>query len=144
MASRKRRLAQAAAPPAAPPRAVRVGYSPEARAALDALPRKVRDGLRRKLRDFGTNPAIGKPLVGVLQGYHRVTYGRVRSIAEVIVRVANDLTIVMVLYVGLRKAGAADDPYEVAAIEALKAQDPDAVAAMEAMIAQLLAHPEAE
>jgi mRNA-degrading endonuclease RelE of RelBE toxin-antitoxin system len=117
---------------------VRIGFSADAKAAFDKLPAKVRDGLRRKLRDFGTNQAIGKPLVGALQGYHRVTYGRIRAVAEVIARVADGIVIVHVLHVGLRKEGSASDPYETAAIEALKRGDPEAIALMETLVHQAL------
>jgi len=117
---------------------VRIGFSPEAKAAFDKLSTKVREGLRRKLRGFGANQAIGKPLVGALQGYHRVTYGRIRAVAEVIARVADGIVIVRVLHIGLRKEGSPSDPYETAAIEALKRGDPDAIALLEAMVQQAL------
>jgi hypothetical protein len=116
---------------------VRLGFSPEARAVFDKLPSKLQDGLRRKLREFGVSPAIGKPLVGELFGYHRITYGRVRSISmRVIASVAkSDVVAVMTLYIGLRKAGSADDPYEIAAA-AVRRRDPDAVHAIELMLQQ--------
>jgi hypothetical protein len=103
----------------------------------------VRAGLRRKLRDFGENPAIGKPLIGELQGYHRVTYGRVRAISkalpEVVVTIerADGFIVVFVLEVGPRKDGAPDDPYERAAIAALRSGDRDAQTLLEQVIHQL-------
>ncbi len=123
---------------AAPPGTVRIGFSPEAKGAFDKLPAKVQTGLRRKLREFGENQTGAKPLVGALKGYHRVTYGRVRSIVEAIVKIADGIVIVHVLYLGLRKAGAGDDPYEVAAVKALKRGDPDAVEALKVLVQQLL------
>ena len=117
---------------------VRIGFSAEAKAVFDKHPTKVREGLRRKLRDFGTNQAIGKPLVGALLGYHRITYGRIRAVAEVLARVAEGTVVVHVLYVGLRKEGSASDPYETAAIEALKGSDPEAIALLEAVAYQAL------
>jgi len=135
-----KRRPTASSPPAAPSGAgrVRIGLSAGAKAVFDKLPVKVRDGVRRKLHDFGTNQAIGKPLVGTLQGYHRITYGRIRAVAEAIARVADGIVIVHVLYVGLRKEGSASDPYETAAIEALKRGDPEAIALMEALVHQAL------
>jgi hypothetical protein len=133
-----KRRQTATTPAAGPTGTVRVGFSPEAKEAFDALPAKWRDGLRRKLYDFGGNPAIGKPLVGALRGYHRVTYGRVRSIAEAIAKVADGIVIVHVLYLGLRKEGAADDPYELAAAKAIRSGDPDAIEALEKLVQQML------
>jgi mRNA-degrading endonuclease RelE of RelBE toxin-antitoxin system len=126
--------------PAAPSEAVgvRIGFSADAKAVFDKLPAKVRDGLRRKLRDFGANQAIGKPLVGALQGYYRVTYGRIRAVAEVLARVAGGIVVVHVLHIGMRKEGSASDPYETAAIEALKRGDPEAIALLEALVQQAL------
>ncbi len=135
MKNPKRRPAEATA---AAPGAVRVGFSLEAKGAFDKLPAKVQAGLRRKFREFGENRTGAKPLVGALKGYHRVTYGRVRSIVEAIVKVADGIVIVHVLYLGLRKAGAGDDPYEVAAVKALKRGDPDAVEALKVLVQQLL------
>jgi mRNA-degrading endonuclease RelE of RelBE toxin-antitoxin system len=114
---------------------VRIGFSPGAQSQFDGLPAKVRAGLRRKLHEFGENPALGKPLVGPLQGYHRVTYGRVRAIAmQMIASFADGIVVVHVLWVGLRKAGSSDDAYERAAIAALRAGDPDAHAILEQLL----------
>jgi hypothetical protein len=139
----KRRPTASITSAAAPTGAVRLGFSGEAKAVFEKLPVKVQDGLRRKLLAFGANPAIGKPLVGALRGYHRVTYGRVRSIAEVlaadvIAKVAAGIVVVHVLHIGLRKEGSANDPYEVAALEALKAGDPDAIALLETLVRQAI------
>ncbi len=125
-------------PAAAPSGVVRVGFSSGALAFFNKLPAKVRDGLRRKLRDFGMNPAIGKPLIGDLQRYRRVTYGRVRSIAEAVVTNALGAITVYVLHIGLRKEGSADDAYEAAAIEALKRRDPEVFTLIETEVHQAL------
>jgi len=130
---------------------IRLGFSPAARAAFDSFSNKVRSGIRRKLRDFGEDPAVGKPLVGALQGYHRITYGRVRTVSlRIIAKVEDDLVIVYVLHIGLRKAGASDDPYEIATA-ALARQDREALDVLEALVEQLhagelhgLTEPEAE
>ncbi len=136
-----KRRPNASTPQAVPaPGTVRLGFSDVARADFEKLTTKVQKGLRRKLREFATNPAIGKPLVGELQGYRRVTYGRVRSIAELIVKVTD--RVVIVHHLGLRKAGSATDPYEAAAVAALNAGDPDAMAAMEALIHQTMQGPQ--
>ena len=126
--------------------AVRIGFAPDAGAAFHRLAPKAQAGLRAKLKAFGLNPSLGKPLVGQLQGYHRVTYGRVRSIAkaveaEAIVRVAAGVVIVHVLWLGLRKQGASDDPYEVAAVKALRQGDPDARQLLEALVRRTLQNP---
>lgn len=136
-----KRRPTASTPPAAPTAgAVRIGFSDVARADFEKLATKVQKGLRRKLREFGMNPAIGKPLVAELQGYRRVTYGRVRSIAEFVVKVTG--RVVIVHYVGLRKAGSSDDPYEAAAVAALNAGDRDAIAALEALVQQAVHGPQ--
>ena len=133
---------QASTPAAGPTGAVRLGFAPDAKAVFEKLPAKVHDGLRRKLRDFGANPAVSKPLVCELQGYYRVTYGRMRSIAEVVAETAEGVVVVHVVYIGLRKEGSARDPYEVAAMAALQRADPDAVALMETLVYQVLRGPQ--
>ncbi len=135
----KRKPRPTATPEAAAKQAVRIGFSSGAAAVFMGLSDKVKAGLRRKLRDFGENPAIGKPLVGELKGYHRVTYGRVRTVSmRIVVSIVNGIVLVHVLHVGLRKDGAADDPYQIAAA-ALVRRDPDALAALEALVQQLQA-----
>ncbi|HEV3156566.1 MAG TPA: hypothetical protein VGZ00_04405 [Candidatus Baltobacteraceae bacterium] len=135
-------------PPTALPKQVlvRIGFSPDARTAFDRLPSKVQDGMRRKLREFGANPSIGKPLIGELKGYHRVTYGRLRAISKALAphfiataKLEGSVVVVHVLEIGPRKEGSGDDPYERAAIASLKAGDHDAQALLEETIQQLQA-----
>jgi mRNA-degrading endonuclease RelE of RelBE toxin-antitoxin system len=132
--------------PAATPQqaVVKIGFSPDARAAFERLPAKVQAGLRRKLREFGLNPAIGKPLIADLKGYHRVTYGRLRAISKAVgpyvvatAKAEGGIIIVHVLEIGPRKEGSGDDPYERAAIAALQAGDREAQALLERTIQQL-------
>lgn len=135
----KRKPRSRATPEAAAKQAVRIGFSSGAAAVFKSLSGKVKAGLRRKLRDFGENPALGKPLVGALKGYHRVTYGRVRTVSmRIVASVVDGIVLVHVLHIGLRKDGAADDPYEVAAA-ALARHDPDALAALEELVQKLQA-----
>ena len=117
---RERRTKQAEQPGSATKVTPSLGFSPVARAAFVRLPEKARVGLRRKLHDFGANPAIGKPLIGTLQGYFRVSYGRLRAICTI------HASTVLVLIIGLRREGASDDPYERAAIAALQSGDSEA------------------
>lgn len=140
MKQRKRRTTIATTPQAPVQPAVRLGFSPGARAQFEGLPEKIKTGLRRKLRDFGQNPGLGKPLVGVLQGYHRITYGRLRTIAmRVVASISDGIVLVHVLWVGQRKEGASDDAYERAAIAALRAGEADAHSALELLLQQLAA-----
>jgi|GEM_PF-5545060 mRNA-degrading endonuclease RelE of RelBE toxin-antitoxin system len=134
----KRRRSQNPIPSAAPKGAARLAFSRAALAEFKKLPEKVQMGLRRKLLDFGITPAIGKPLVGSLKGYHRVTYGRLRTIATVSEKAADGAMVVVALHIGLRKEGSQNDPYEVAAAKALKGDDAEARAALEAEIHQAL------
>jgi mRNA-degrading endonuclease RelE of RelBE toxin-antitoxin system len=125
---------------------VRIGFSPDARATFERLPAKVRVGLRRKLREFGINPDVGKPLIGELAGYRRVTYGRLRAISKAtrpyavaIAKIEGSIVIVHVLTIGARKEGSGDDPYERAAIAALQAGDDEVGALLEQVLLQLRA-----
>jgi len=118
---------------------VRLGFSRGASAVFNKLPAKVQTGLRRKLHDFGENPAIGKPLVGPLQGYHRVSYGRIRTVSmRAVVSVSDGIILVHVLHVGIRKEGAADDAYEVAT-SALQRGDTEAIHVLEQFLQQFRA-----
>jgi len=127
-------------------KAIRLGYSPAAQQIFERLPAKTQDGLDRKLRAFGENPAIGKPLVGKLIGYYRVTIGRVRAIAatsaissiEAVLKIEDGIVVVYVLFIGHRKAEAKDDPYERAAL-AVDRGDSDAIEAMRLLIEQIKA-----
>ena len=118
---------------------VRIGFAPGAHAAFDAFSNKVKAGLRRRLREFGKNPAIGKPLIGALQGYYQITYGRIRTVSlRIVVSREDETVLVHVLHIGLRKAGAADDPYEIAAA-AFGRQDRDAITLIEELARQFQA-----
>jgi mRNA-degrading endonuclease RelE of RelBE toxin-antitoxin system len=126
----------ATTPEAVPNGTVRLGFSRGASAVCSKLPAKVQTGLRRKLHDFGENPAIGKPLVGPLQGYHRVSYGRIRTVSmRAVVSVSDGIILVHVLHVGLRKEGAADDAYELAT-SALQRGDAEAIQVLEQLLQQ--------
>ncbi len=135
-----KRPPKAATPEAAPTAGTaRIGFSPEARAIFDKLPPKVQTGIRRKLFEFAANPAIGKPLVGPLLGYRRVTYARYRTIAmHLIANVARGVVLVHVVEIGLRKQGSEADPYELA-IESLRRGDADAQEALELLVQELQA-----
>lgn len=136
----------ATTPEAASTGTVRLAFSRGASTVFIALPVKVQVGLRRKLHEFGENPAIGKPLIGALRGYHRVSYGRIRGVAmRAVVSVTDGIILVHVLHVGLRKEGAADDAYELAT-SAVQQGNAEAIEVLEQLIHQLLAEnlPEAE
>jgi mRNA-degrading endonuclease RelE of RelBE toxin-antitoxin system len=115
--------------------AIRIGWDQEAKDAFDRLPRKVQKGLRRKLRDYAENPAIAKPLIEELQAWDRVTYARYRCITR---RVEGVLIVVYVLQVALRKDGAQDDPYEIAAA-ALARREPQILEALQKFAAGYIA-----
>jgi mRNA interferase RelE/StbE len=104
---RERKRTEVKSAVAAPSPTVKVGFALSARAAWDALDPKVRDSLREKIRAFGLDPRLGKPLTGDLKGCHRVTHGRVRCV----VRRAEEITVVLVIAVGVRKEGSKKDPY---------------------------------
>ncbi len=119
-----------------PIRTIRIGFAPEAAVSFRRLSAKEQGGLRRKLRDFGTSPALGKPLTDELRGYHRITFGRLRTITLRVAETTSDV-VVYVLYIGLRRQGAKDDPYEVATA-AIRRGDPSAVEVMEQLIQHML------
>jgi mRNA-degrading endonuclease RelE of RelBE toxin-antitoxin system len=137
MASRKRR-APATTAEAVPAGTVRLAFSSEARAIFSRLPQKQQAGLRRKLREFGADPALGKPLTGALQGYQRVTLGRLRAIAlHVIVRATEDgLIVVYVLHVDRRAEGSRSDPY-VVATDAIRRGEEDALTLLDLIVRRL-------
>jgi mRNA-degrading endonuclease RelE of RelBE toxin-antitoxin system len=128
MAPRKRRPPATTTEEAASPKAVRIGFAPEAREAFQRLSLKVRNGLRRKLKDIGANEVLGKPLVRELQGFRRVSYGRLRAVAyvDLIIKTTGDVTVVIVVRIGPRAEGSRRDPYRVA-VEALGRGDKDAI-----------------
>ena len=129
----------ATTPEAAPKGTVRIGFSRGAAAVFGKLPTKVQVGLRRKLHDFGLDPAIGKPLIDELRGYHRVSYGRIRAVSmRAVVSLVDGITLVHVLHVGLRKEGAADDAYELATT-ALRQGSADAIEVLEQLLQQFQA-----
>lgn len=115
----------------------RIGFAPEARAVFDKLPPKVQAGIRRKLHDFAKNPTVGKPLVGSLHGYRRITYARYRTIAmHLVANLVRGAVLVHVVEIGLRKQGSQDDPYELA-IGSLRRGDTDAQEALELFVQDL-------
>lgn len=120
-------IAPAAAPAVA---VVRLGFTASARVVWDALPAKVRDGLRTKLREAALHPESAKPLVEELAGCRRVTYGRIRCVA----RVAEGAAVIVVIAIDKRKDGAKSDPYEIAKAEIRKGG-----AAVELQLTQLVA-----
>jgi mRNA-degrading endonuclease RelE of RelBE toxin-antitoxin system len=134
----------ASTPPAADPKTVRLGYSVSADEFYKRLPPKTQAALDRKLRAFGENPSIGKPLAKELIGFHRVTVGRIRAIAassasssiEAVLKIENGIVVVYVLYIGQRKAGSKDDPYE-RAVEALARGDSDAIEVLRRLVEQV-------
>ncbi len=133
-------------PPQTPPKAAptaamaRIGFSPEARVVFDKLPPKVQAGIRRKLHEFAGNPAVGKPLIGSLLGYRRITYARYRTIAlHLVADAARGVVLVHVVEIGLRKQGAQDDPYELA-VASLRRGDADAHEALELLLQELRTH----
>ena len=146
MKRKPRQATAATTPEAAPTGTVRLGFSRGASTVFGALPAKVQVGVRRKLHEFGENPAIGKPLIGALRGYHRVSYGRIRAVSmRAVVSMTDGIILVHVLHVGLRKEGAADDAYELAT-SAVQQGNAEAIEVLEQLIHQLRAGnlPEAE
>lgn len=89
---------------------------------LAKLPRKVRRGILDKanlLREGGDPRAAHKALIGPLQGYYRITYGRHRAIYRVDEETlpdGNKLVSIIVLFVavGQRKEHDPRDIYKVA------------------------------
>jgi hypothetical protein len=118
---------------------IRLAFAPPARAAFEAFSNAVRAGIRRRLREFGEKPAIGKPLIGLLDGYHRLSYGPARAASlRIVARVDGNTVFVCAIHIGLRKANALDDPYDIAS-SALAHEDHDAVAVLEALVDQVQA-----
>lgn len=67
-------------------RRVVIQWTDTAKNQLAKLPKKVRRGLLDKageLRNVADPRKVYKPLVGPLQGYYRITYGRCRAIYAV-------------------------------------------------------------
>jgi len=127
-----------ASQPSSPVNAVRLGFSQDAQAVYDLLPPKVQSGLDAKLREFGKNPNVGKPLIKTLSGYHRVTYGRIRAISiRSIASVSAGIVVVQTLTIGQRKEGSKNDPYELATA-ALRKRDPEVISALEILVQQAI------
>jgi len=84
---------------------------------FQSLSVKEQTGLRAKWKALGENRSLAKPLQGELQGYYRVTYGRIRSV----VRMDKEHPVLFVAFIGLRREGSTDDVYEVALKEKAKA-----------------------
>ena len=103
-------------------RRVTIQWTDTAKAQLAQLPPKVRRGLLSKagnLRRADDARSAGKPLVGPLLGYYRITYGRYRAIYEVKEeKIANGAVLVHVricfLAAGKRKARDKKDIYNIA------------------------------
>ena len=93
----------------APPKAKLV-FSQTADRQFRRLPVAAQNGLKNKLRDYAFNPEIGKPLTGALQGFDRITNGRVRAIAKA----SFDAPIAVIVVVAIRKEGDRDDVYALA------------------------------
>lgn len=102
---------------------IEVKWTQTAADALRNLPPKARKSLLHKskqLETCGDPRQAGKPLVGPLKGYYRITCGRYRAIYGVSQREEKDgtkvLTIVIVTFVlaGQRKDGDKSDIYELA------------------------------
>jgi mRNA interferase RelE/StbE len=101
---------------------VSIQWTETAMAALAKLPPKVRRGLLDKaneLRQIDDPAAVHKPLVGPLQGYHRICYSRYRAIYCVDrERLAGGGVVerITVLFVaaGVRKEGDKNDIYHLA------------------------------
>src|SRR5947209_11421734 len=98
---------------------VRLGFAASAHDQFEKIPRHIREGLTRKLKDVALNPKIAKPLTGKLNGHFRVTYGRLRCV----VRLTNEAPVLLVLVVAPRREGARDDAYQQA-LDALRADPP--------------------
>jgi len=101
---------------------IRIQWTTTAKECLKQLPLKVRKGLLSKADDLiacDDPRRVHKPLVGPLQGYYRITYGRYRAIFRVEEdTLANgDVLInltVQFIAAGIRKEQSRDDVYRVA------------------------------
>src|SRR5262245_26226914 len=100
---------------------VTIQWTVTANKMLAGLPKKVRRGIYQKVDDLTrSDPRLaGKPLVGPLQGYRRVTYGRFRAIFRIAAekrtrgKVVLHITVI-VIAVGIRRERDKRDVYKVA------------------------------
>ena len=79
---------------------------------LKSLESKARSQIIRKIEQLGDNPAqMGKPLVGPLKEYRSVRAAGQRY--RIIYRIEEKQVVVIVVAVGIRKAGDKKDIYEL-------------------------------
>ena len=107
----------------------RVGFAASADKLFKQLTAKEQRGLKAKLFEVAKNHSLAKPLWDSLKGHSRVTYGRLRCV----VRLAEGLAVVLVVYVGLRKEASEEDVY-AAAQKVLQRERPD----LEQLLARLV------
>jgi len=101
---------------------ITIQWTDTARRSLASLPQKVRRGLLEKtdeLLECSDPEEASKTLIGPLQGYYRITYGRYRAIYSVTEdrNAKNDVVIRIVIQfvaTGIRKEGDKDDIYRFA------------------------------
>jgi mRNA interferase RelE/StbE len=102
-------------------RRVAIQWTDSAKKGLGRLPKKVRKGLLNKADELlhADPTSAHKPLVGPLQGYFRITYGRYRAIYTVREETKSNGEVVLqvtILFVaaGIRKQGDKQDIYRLA------------------------------
>jgi mRNA interferase RelE/StbE len=101
---------------------VHIQWTETAKRAIEKLPKKVRKGLLTKageLREAENPASVNKPLLGPLQGYHRICYSRYRAIYSVErdELVSGDCLVkitVRFVAAGIRKEGDKEDIYQLA------------------------------
>lgn len=108
--AKSRKRVKAEPVPAKPAPKAKLVFSQSADRQLRKLPAAVQNGLKKKLRDYAFNPELGKPLTGALQGFDRVTNGRVRAITKA----SLDAPVAVIVVAAIRKEGDRDDVYELA------------------------------
>src|ERR1700681_1482634 len=89
---------------------IRIGFTRSANKQFLGLAEKERTGLFTKLEELARNPRLGKPLVGELKGYVRISLGRLRCV----VKCAAGVAVVIVLVIAKRAQGSRKDVYELA------------------------------
>ena len=102
-------------------RTIRIQWTATAIECLRKLPPKVQRGLVAKADELALSgdPRHHKPLVGPLQGYHRITYARYRAVYTVTdeaIRGGEQITTIIVTFIaaGKREERSKDDIYQVA------------------------------
>lgn len=93
--------------------------SQSAHTVFERLTQRERDAMAAKLKILARNPALGKPLVGALSGYYRISYGRLRAV----VRSDGKTPLLFVVMLGIRAGGKRDDVY-ARALAALRNAEP--------------------